>query len=93
MQGVLAQAKNGDQLFWEQKFHAPNGKAEECTQGALFFFLLREEGGGVPICSLQVPNGFLSGSPSSQCVPEHFLHSTALFIAYALANVVLLSPI
>jgi hypothetical protein len=35
LQGVLAQAKNGDELFWE-KFHAANGKA----QGALLFFLL-----------------------------------------------------
>jgi hypothetical protein len=27
LQGVLAQAKNGDKLFWEEKFHAANGKA------------------------------------------------------------------
>jgi hypothetical protein len=25
LQGVLAQAKNGDKLFWEEKFHAANG--------------------------------------------------------------------
>jgi hypothetical protein len=37
---VLAQAKNGDQVFWEEKFHAANGKAQACTQGALLFFLL-----------------------------------------------------
>jgi len=36
--GLLAQAKNGDQLFWEVKFHAANGKAPTCTQGALLFF-------------------------------------------------------
>jgi hypothetical protein len=24
--GVLAQAKNGDELFWEEKFHAANGR-------------------------------------------------------------------
>jgi hypothetical protein len=35
---VLAQAKNGDELFWEEKFHAANGKAQACTQGALLFF-------------------------------------------------------
>jgi hypothetical protein len=40
LQGVLSQAKNGDQVFWEEKFHAANGKAQACTQGALLFFLL-----------------------------------------------------
>jgi hypothetical protein len=40
LQGVLAQAKNGDQVFWEEKFHAANGKAQACIQGALLFFLL-----------------------------------------------------
>jgi hypothetical protein len=39
LQGVLAQAKNGDELFWEGKFHAANGKAQACTQGAFLFFL------------------------------------------------------
>jgi hypothetical protein len=34
------QAKNGDELFWDEKFHAANGKAQACTQGALHFFLL-----------------------------------------------------
>jgi len=40
LQGVLllAQAKNGDQLFWEGKFHAANGFTQACTQGALLFF-------------------------------------------------------
>jgi hypothetical protein len=37
---VLAHAKNGDEVFWEEKFHAANGKAQACTQGALLFFLL-----------------------------------------------------
>jgi hypothetical protein len=41
LQAVLAQAKNGDELFWEEKFHAANGKAQASTQGALLFFLLR----------------------------------------------------
>jgi len=40
LQGALAHAKNGDEVFWKEKFHAANGKAQTCTQGALFFFLL-----------------------------------------------------
>jgi len=39
LQGVLAQANDGE-LFWEEKFHAPNGKDQPCTQGALHFFFL-----------------------------------------------------
>jgi hypothetical protein len=38
LQGVLAQAKNGDELFCE-KFHAANGNAQTCSQGALISFL------------------------------------------------------
>jgi hypothetical protein len=38
LEGVLAQAKNVEQVFWEEKFHAANGKAQACTQGALLFF-------------------------------------------------------
>jgi hypothetical protein len=34
---VLAHAKNGDEVFWEEKFHAANGKAQACTQGAFSF--------------------------------------------------------
>ncbi len=40
LQGALAHAKNGDEVFLEEKFHAANGKAQACTQGALLFFLL-----------------------------------------------------
>jgi len=36
----IAEGKNGDELFWEEKFHAANGKAQACTQGALHFSLL-----------------------------------------------------
>jgi hypothetical protein len=46
LQGVLAQAKNGDKLFWEEKLHAANGKAQACTQSALLSFLLSLWGGG-----------------------------------------------
>jgi hypothetical protein len=35
---VLAQAKNDDKPFWEEKFHAANGKAHACIQHALPFF-------------------------------------------------------
>ncbi len=31
LQGALAHAKNGDEVFWEEKFHAANGKAQACT--------------------------------------------------------------
>jgi hypothetical protein len=44
--GVLVQAKNGDELFWEEKFHAANGKAQACNQGALGFFFLFKFWGG-----------------------------------------------
>jgi hypothetical protein len=44
LQGILAWAKNGDELFCE-KFHAANGKAQTCFQGALIYFLLGGRGG------------------------------------------------
>jgi hypothetical protein len=31
LQGVLAQAKNDDELFYEEKFYAANGKAQACV--------------------------------------------------------------
>jgi hypothetical protein len=73
LQGELAQAKNGDELFWKDKFHVANGKAQACTQGALPFSLLSMGGGGggegfffifpwFPICSHHVPFEFLMGS-------------------------------
>jgi hypothetical protein len=49
LQGLLAHAKDGDELYCEEKFHAINGKAQTCIQGVLFFFLLslvEGEGGG-----------------------------------------------
>ncbi len=88
MQRVLAQAKNGDELFWEEKFHAPNGKPQACTQGALLFFLLSLGEWGWE------GEGFsFSFSPRSQCFPimcplssqwvpnmfpNMFFHSTSL---------------
>jgi hypothetical protein len=80
LQGALGHAKNGDEVFWEEKFHAANGKAQACTQGALLFFLLcfgvGGEGGGeiffhfswlpnvFALCSFEVPNGFPIFSPT-----------------------------
>jgi hypothetical protein len=76
MQGVLAQAKNGDEL-WEDKFHAANGKPQACHQSALLFFLLSFGGGRggegesegfffifpwFPMCSHYCPFKFPMGS-------------------------------
>jgi hypothetical protein len=63
LQGVLAQAKNGDKLFWEEKFHAANEKTQACTEGAFFPFKF---GGGKDLFST------FSGS---QCVRTMFLLS------------------
>ncbi len=88
LQRVLAQAKNGDKPFWEEKFHPANGKvAQACTQGAL---LLKNKFWGkefFPHFSL-VPNVFPLGfqwipirfpicSPGFQCDPQHVPHSTS----------------
>jgi hypothetical protein len=95
LQGALTHAKNGDEVFGKEKFHAANGKAQACTQGALLFFLLCFGVGGgrdffhfswlpnvFALCSFQVPNGFPIFSP--------YLFT---FIPYALENGVLFSPI
>jgi hypothetical protein len=37
--GMATHAKNGDELFWKDKFHVDNGKAQACTQGALALLL------------------------------------------------------
>ncbi len=89
--GVLAQAKNGHQVFWEEKFHAANGKAQACTQGALLFFLLCYWGGD------------FSYFPASQCVhtmfPNFVMFSPTsspyhlTFIPYAFGKGFLLSVI
>ncbi len=64
MQGVLAQAKNGDEL-WEDKFHAANGKPQACHQSALLFFLLSFGGGEE---ARERVKDFFSFFPGSQCV-------------------------
>ncbi len=98
--GVLAQAKNLDKLFWEEKFHAANGKAQACTQGGLLFFPLSLGGKDFffifpwfPTCSCYVPFKFPMGShqvlnmfPSSQWVPRHVLHSFYLNILWQMLS-------
>jgi len=70
LQGALAHAKNGDEVFWKEKFHVANGKAQACTQGALFFFFLcfGVRWGG--------KKDFFSFFPTSQCVRIMFLSSS-----------------
>jgi hypothetical protein len=46
LQGVLAQAKTGDKLFWEEKFHAANGKAPSTHSRCLVFISFEGGGGG-----------------------------------------------
>jgi len=100
---VLAEANNGDELFWEEKFHAPNGKAQGCTQGALPFSLLSfgEKGGGsgvgglffvfphFPMCFHYVP----MNSHEVSNVFTKFTMCSRTWSPYALTNVGLLSPI
>jgi len=108
LQGVLAQAKNGDQVFWEEKFHAANGKAQACTQGALLFFLLcfGEGGGGryffvifpgFPMCSQYVPFKFpmVSHDVPQFCNVFHNMCSKAphFYPNMPWKNGVLLSPV
>jgi hypothetical protein len=82
LEGVLAQAKNGDELFWEEKFHAANGRLKHALKVPCFFFLLTLAGGRSFIHFSQVPNVF----------PNMFSESLT-FIPDALADLVLLSPI
>ncbi len=63
------QAKNGDKLFWEEKFHAANGKAQAHTNYALHFFLLSLGGGGFR-------GGYFSVFPGSHYVD----HPTTLWL-------------
>ncbi len=38
----LTQAKNGDEQFWKEKFHAVNGKAQHALMNCTVFFLFEE---------------------------------------------------
>ncbi len=99
---MLAQAKNGDQVFGKEKFHAANGKAQACSQGALIFFFFCFGVGGeflfifliFPMCLHYVPVKFPMGSeyvPRFRNVPLSPYHLS--FIPHALENGVLPSPI
>ncbi len=66
LRGALADAKNGDEVFWKEKFHAANGKAQACIQRC-FVFLCFGVGGeerfffifpNFPMCSHYVPFKF-----------------------------------
>jgi hypothetical protein len=41
--GVLVKFENGEKHFWEQKFHAANGKAQHALKVPCFFLLGTEE--------------------------------------------------
>jgi hypothetical protein len=74
--GVLAQAKNGNEQFWNmQNFMQPMGRLS--THVTLIFFLFsfggREGGGG-----FFVPFKFPKCSLGSQCVPQGLLAPTHL---------------
>ncbi len=59
------------QLFQEQKFHAPNGKAQACTEGALLFPLLGR-GGGFPTMFLSSSQWVLIRFPKFQMCSRTF---------------------
>ncbi len=62
------QAKNGDERFWEEKFHAAHGKAQAHTECALHFFLLNLGGGGFN-------GGYFSVFPGSHYVDHLTIRS------------------
>jgi len=81
------------QTFWEEKCHVANGKAQACTQSALFIILFSFErgGGGGRIFFLFffgsqcVPTMFplgsqwvLNMSPKFPMCSQHVVHSTSL---------------
>jgi hypothetical protein len=72
LQGVLAQAKIGEELFWEEKFHAANGKAQSMHSKVHCLFFSKILGGEeevfyfifslVPQCVPITPFNFPMGS-------------------------------
>jgi hypothetical protein len=79
--GVLAQAKNGDEQFWNIEISSNQWEGSACTQSALIFFLLSfgcfgEVGRSEDFFHFSfVPNMF----PSSSWVPNVFLNSPRVF--------------
>jgi hypothetical protein len=69
--GLLVKVENGDKQFWEQNFHAANGKPQHALKVPCYF-LLSFGAAGVKmrifsffICSQHVPNVFPMGVPNS----------------------------
>jgi hypothetical protein len=79
LQGVLAQAKSGEELFSEEKFHAVNGKAQAWPQGALLFFLISfgEDFFHFPLVPNLLPVPFKFSIGSHQ-VPNVFLNMSSI---------------
>jgi len=72
----ITEGKNIDELFWEEKFHAANGKAQAYTQGALHFSLLSwERSGGW--------RRIFFSFPGSHYIPFKFPNSSQQFLKYA----------
>jgi hypothetical protein len=100
LHGVLAQAKSGDQLFWEVKFHASNGRPKHALK-VPYFFSFKVLGGWGRRPGGEKLNFFFLGSQcvptmftlSSQWVPQCILHSTSLLSHTHWQIVVLLSPV
>jgi hypothetical protein len=84
------EAKNGDELFREEdKFNAGNGKTQACSQGALPLFIL----GLVGLGGGEGEEGRFSFIQVPSMLPNMFSIAPQFYPIYALANVVLLSPI
>ncbi len=75
--GVLAQAKNGDEQFWNIEISCCQWEGSACTESALIFSLSCWWGVGesffhfsfvpfkFPMSSHQVPNVFFKGVPNN----------------------------
>ncbi len=80
--GVLAQAKNGNELFWEEKFHAAKWEGPSMHSRRPAFFPFKFGWGRVedyyfffpcfPLCSQYVPFKFSMGSQYVPQVPNVF---------------------
>jgi hypothetical protein len=78
--GVLAQAKNGDEQFWNIEISCSQWERSACTQSALIFFLLSFGcwGGGRGFHFSFAPNMFPSSSWAPNVFPKGVPNSTSL---------------
>jgi len=75
LRGGKGQAKNNDKFFWEEKFHAANGKAQAHTKCALHFFLLSLGAGGFREGYFSVfPGSHYVDHPTMLTIPPPFVH-------------------